>query len=75
MDADFWTKLFLFGAGFTIGLVLALGYVVKFLADINVLKRKLDRVTTERDGRELLSNKLPKLLASTTTAKHLLLKR
>lgn len=63
MNADFWTKLFLFGVGFIIGLVLALGYVVKFLADINVLKRKLDRVTTERDD---LKAKLIKLESKNT---------
>lgn len=49
MNADFWTKLILFGIGFIMGIILMLGYIVKFLADINVLKRKLNRVVAERD--------------------------
>lgn len=49
MNADFWTKLILFGTGFAMGIILMLGYIVKFLADINMLKRKLNRVVTERD--------------------------
>ena len=49
MNADFWTKLILFGTGFTMGIILMLGYIVKFLTDINVLKRKLNRVVAERD--------------------------